>query len=126
VSKSRLHSGTGQSEQVGVEPGNGLVERLLLGPLLLLDRQVAAHREAVGDAREQVDLVGLAGLLQDLLGLVALLDGEDGVRLGGGDGERAGDGGQLVLVDEGGVGDVADADAVLVVADDVLVFVSAR
>ena len=111
---------------MGVEPGNGLVEGLLLGPLLHLDRQVAAHREAVGDAREQVDLVGQTGLLQDLLGLVALVDREDGVRLGGGDGERAGDGGQLVLVDERGVGEVADADAVLVVADDVLAIALAR
>lgn len=72
------------------------------------------------DARVQVDLVGQAGLLEDLLGLVALLVGEDLVRLGGGDGQRAGDGGQLFLVDEGGVRDVADVDAILVVANNVL------
>lgn len=72
------------------------------------------------DAAVEVDLVGLAGLLQDLLGLVALVGGEDLVRLGGGDGQGPGDGGQLLLLDEGRVGQVADLDAVLVVADDVL------
>jgi hypothetical protein len=51
---------------------------------------------------------------------VAHLGGEDDVRLGGGDGQRAGDGRELVLADEGRMGDVADVDAVLVVANDVL------
>lgn len=69
---------------------------------------------------EQVNLIRLPDLLQDLLGLVALLGWEDGVRLRGGDGQWAGDGSQLVLIDKGGVSDVADLDAVLVVADDVL------
>lgn len=114
----------GQSQQVLVEPGDGLVEGLLLGPLLDAVGQVAADGEAMRDAREEVDLVGLAGLAEDLLGAVALVGGEDLVRLGGGDGERAGDGGQLVLLDEGRVGDEADVDAVLVVADDVLLQVS--
>lgn len=72
------------------------------------------------DTTVEVDLVGLAGLEEDLLGLVALLGGEDGVGLGGGDGQGPGNGSQLVLVDERGVGDVADLDAVLVVADNVL------
>lgn len=69
---------------------------------------------------EQVDLVRLPDLPQDLLGLVTLLGREDLVRLGGGDGKRAGDGSQLVIVDKGGVSEVADLDAVLVVADNVL------
>lgn len=80
----------------------------------------------MGDARVEVDLVVLAGLLQDLLGLVALLGREDVVRLGGGDGERARDGGQLVLLNEGRVGDEADADAILVVADNVLAVLALR
>lgn len=128
----------GKSQQILVKPGNGLVEGLLLGPLLDLDRGVTANGETVLCAdfsdqvlfsgrdstyrytAEQVDLVGLSDLPQDLLGLVTLLGWEDLVRLGGGDGKRAGDGSQLVLVDKGGVGDIADLDAVLVVADDVL------
>lgn len=119
IPRSRVGLGTASQQEV-VEPLDGLVEGLLLGELLGLLGQVAAHAEAVDDVAVQVDLVGLAGLLQDLLGLVALLGGEDLVGLGGGDGQRTRDGGQLVLVDEGGVGEVADLDAVLVVAGDVL------
>ncbi len=103
-----------------VEPGNGLVEGLLLGPLLYADGHVAADAEAMGDARVQVDLVRVARLDEDALGLVALLRREDGVGLGGGDGQRAGDGGQLFLLDERWVGKVADRDAVLVVSRNIL------
>lgn len=72
------------------------------------------------DARKQVDLVGLATLLEDLLAAVALLAGEDGVGLGGGDGQRALETAQLVLLDKGGMGHITDADAVLKMACDVL------
>lgn len=74
------------------------------------------------DAAVQVDLVGLACLDENLLALVALVGREDGVGLGGGDGQRALDGGELLLGDEGRVGEEAGGDAALVVADDVLVF----
>ncbi len=107
-------------QKVFVEPRHGLQEGLLLGKPLGLDGGVAADGKAVLDLRVEVDLVGLADLLEDLLGAVALLGGEDGVGLGGRDGQWARDGLELVLVDERGVGDVADVDAVLVVADDVL------
>jgi len=83
-----------------VEPSDGLEEGLLLGELGDLLAEVAPDGETVLDAREQVDLVGLAGGLEDLLRLVALLDGEDGVGLGSGDRERTGDGSKLVLFDE--------------------------
>lgn len=69
---------------------------------------------------EQVNLVRLPDLAQDLLGLLAQLSREDGVRLRRGDGQWAGDGSQLVVIDKGGMSDVADLDAVLVVADNVL------
>lgn len=72
------------------------------------------------DTAVEVDLVGLARLLEDLLRLVAFLGGEDGVGLSSGDGEGSSNGRQLVLVHEGRVSDVTDLDAVLVVADDVL------
>lgn len=72
------------------------------------------------DAAVQVDLVGLADLGEDLLGLVALLGGEDLVGLSGGNGQGARNSGELVLLDERGVGNVADLDAILVVADDIL------
>lgn len=74
------------SDEVGIEPLHSLLEGLLLGPLLRLHRQIAADSEAVRGVRVQVDLVWLADLGQDLLGLVALLGREDGVCLGGGDG----------------------------------------
>ena len=108
------------SYQVLVEPGHSLEEGLLLGEGLVPLGQVAADGKAVLDTRVQGDLVGQAGLLEDLLRLVALLGGEDGVGLGGGYGQGAGDSGELVLVDEGGVGKVADVNAVLEVTSDVL------
>jgi hypothetical protein len=60
--------------------------------------------------REQVDLVGVATLGQDNLGLVALLGGEDLVHLGSRDGEGALEACELLLVDERRVGEVADRD----------------
>jgi hypothetical protein len=107
------------TNQPGVEPRNCLVESLLLGVSLDLLARVTADREAVGDAAVQVDLVRVAALGQDLLGLVALLGGEDLVRLGGSDGERALETGELLLVNERGVGEVADGDG-RVVASHVL------
>lgn len=74
----------------------------------------------MNNARKQVDLVGLAPLLEDLLGPVALLGGEDAVGLGGRDGERALEATELVLLDERRVGDIADLDAVLEVPANVL------
>lgn len=103
-----------------VEPRHRLLERLLLGELLALDLHVAADREAVARAGVEVDLVRHVYAGQDLLRPVALVGGEDLVRLGGGDGQGARDGGELVLVDEGGVCDETSLDAALVVADDVL------
>lgn len=97
------------------EPSHSLEKGLLLGKLFNLDAGVAADSEAVRNARVQVDLEGLARLDEDLLGLVALLGREDGVSLGCRDGQRAGDGGELVLLDVGGMGDEAGVDAALVV-----------
>jgi len=51
---------------------------------------------------------------------VALLWGEDAIGLGGGDGEGPCNRGELFLLDEAGVGDVADLDAGLIVAEDEL------
>lgn len=103
-----------------VEPGDGLVEGLLLGVLLHLAAQVATDSKAVLNTRVEVNLVRLASLLQNLLGLVALLGREDAIGLGGGDGEGSGDGGELLLVNEARMGNEANLDAVLVVADNVL------
>lgn len=71
-------------------------------------------------AAVQVNLVGLARLLEDFFRLVAQLGGEDLVGLGSGDGPGAGDGGEFLLVDEGRVGDETDLDAVFVVAGNIL------
>lgn len=106
-----------------VKPVNGLQEGLLLGKLLHLDGRITANGEPMLDLREEVDLVWLASLLEDHLGPVALLGGEDAVGLGGRNGQRARDGCELLLVDKGRVGDVTGGDTVLVVPDDVLVHV---
>lgn len=73
------------------------------------------------NTRVKVNLVRQFRVLEDFLGLVALLGREDLVSLGGGDGEGTGDGGEFRFFDEGGVGDVADVDAFALghVADDV-------
>ena len=63
--------------QVLVEPANSLGESLLLGELVVLVAEVGTDSEAVGDAAVQVDLPVLAGLGEDILGLVAQLGGED-------------------------------------------------
>lgn len=102
---------TMQSSQMLIEPSDRLQERLLLREPLDLLARIAAHAEAVTDAAVQVDLVRLLRREQDLLGPVALLRWEDLVCFRGGDGERAGDGGQLGFLDEGGVRDVPDVDA---------------
>lgn len=62
----------------------------------------------------------MSTFLKDLLRLVALLCGEDLVCLGGGDGKGPSDGGELLLLDERGMGQVADLDAVFVMADNIL------
>lgn len=70
----------------------------------------------------QVDLVGETGLLEDNLGFVTLLGGEDCVGLGGGDAEGTANGLEFVGFDEGWVSGVADVDFVLFgveMADDV-------
>lgn len=103
-----------------VKPVDCLQESLLLGKLCLLVGGITAHSEAVLNARVKIDLVRKAALLEDLLRLVALLGGEDGIRLGGRDRQGAGDALELVLVDKRRVGEVADLDAVLVVACNVL------
>lgn len=62
-----------------VEPGHGLQESLLLGELVLRLAQVCADGESVDNAAEKVDLIRLAGLDQDVLGLVTELTGENAV-----------------------------------------------
>lgn len=103
-----------------VKPSHSLEKGLLLGKLLNLDAGVAADSEAVRNARVQVDLEGLAGLDEDLLRLVALLSRENGVSLGCGNGQRAGQGSEFILLDVGGVSDEAGLDAALVVTNNVL------
>lgn len=83
-----------------VKPLDGLVEGLLLGKLLVLLGNIATDGETMHDARVQVDLVGLANFLEDLLAAVALLAGEDGIGLGGGDGQRSLKAAELVLVNK--------------------------
>ena len=109
-----------QSEKILVKPSHSLQKGLLLGKSLHPDGRVATHGESVLDLREQVDLVGMAGLLEDVFGPVALLVREDGVGLSGRDGQWARDGGKLILVNERRVGDIANVDAIFVMADDVL------
>jgi hypothetical protein len=64
---------------------HSLQESLLLREFLMLNARITANREAMYNTTVKVDLVWLLRLNQDSLGLVALLGGEDLVRLGGGD-----------------------------------------
>jgi len=93
-----------------LEPLHGLQKSILLGiqadPVLW----ISADREAVLDTAVQVDLVWQAEVLEDLLGLVALLGREDGIGLGGGDGQWAFHVAQLVALDERRVRRVSGVD----------------
>jgi len=93
-----------------LEPLHGLQKGILLGiqadPVLW----ISADREAVLDTAVQVDLVWQAEVLEDLLGLVALLGREDGIGLGGGDGQWAFHVAQLVALDERRVRRVSGVD----------------
>lgn len=60
-----------------VEPVHSLAERLLLGELVVLVAQIRTNSEAVGDTAVQGDLPVLAGLDEDVLGLVAEFRCED-------------------------------------------------
>ena len=103
-----------------VKPSNCLVESLLLGKLLNLVRQIAAHSEAMLYARVKEDLPGLLSRLKYLLGLVAPLIGKDMVDLGRCDGQRPAQHSELVLAHEAGMGYVADLDPICVMAHKVL------
>lgn len=107
-------------EKVLIKPLHGLEESLLLGKLLPLVAQISAHSKSMLHVREQVDLEGQASANQNLFRLVTLFSGEDAVGLSSSNGEGAGDGLELFILDERGVSDVTDVDASLVVADNVL------
>lgn len=94
-----------------IKPVHRLQKRLLLGEPLAPVGHVRAARESMLDVAVQVHLVRHSRLLQDALAGVALVGGEDGVGLGGGDGQRARDGAQLGFVDEGRVRRVAGVGA---------------
>jgi len=81
--QSRKKEGCENSLQVLLEPLQRLQEGVLLGVLLDGELGVASHGEPVRDAAVQIDLVGIAEVLQDILGLDALLLREDRVRFWG-------------------------------------------
>lgn len=56
---------------------------MLLGELDVLVAEVGTNREAMRDTAEKVDLPGLAGLDESVLGLMAELSGENLVDLCG-------------------------------------------
>jgi len=86
-----------QSQQVVVKPLDCLEECLLLGELDHPVVDITADGKSVLNTRVEIDLVGLAGLLEDPLGLVTILSREDSVSLGRGDRERARNACQLLL-----------------------------
>lgn len=63
--------------QVLVEPHNSLAEGLLLGELEVRVAQIGTDGETVSDTAVEVDLPGLAGLDEGVLGLVTELGSED-------------------------------------------------
>ena len=104
-----------------MEPCYSLKECLFLGESFHLDIGPSADSEAVGDAREQGDLVGVTSLLQNLLRPVTLLGGEDGIGFRGRNRERTCDGREFLFFNKGWVGNIANIDSVLVVTNKVLV-----
>lgn len=103
-----------------VEPGNGLAESLLLGVLVDLVGEIAAHGEPMGNTAVEIDLIRVTSFLQNHLGPVTLLGWENAVRLGRGNGERLLELCQLLFLDERRMRHEADVDAALAVADNVL------
>lgn len=106
--------------KVLIKPLNSLKESLLLGKSLSVITEITAHSKAVLNVRVKVDLERLASLDENLLGAVSLLGGENAVGLRRCDGQGSLDGSEFIFLYERGVGDVADLDALLVVANNVL------
>jgi hypothetical protein len=88
---------------------------LLLCKFFKLLGRVATDAETVRHTREEIDLVWLSRALENLLRLVTLLGWEDRIGFGGGNGQRARNSLEFFVLDGGGMGDVADLDAALVV-----------
>lgn len=112
------------SKQMRIIPSKRLQKCLVLGKLFYLDVHVTADGKAVDDARVQVNLVWLLGLEQNLLGLVTLVSREDAVRFSSSNGQRTRNGCKLIFFDKAGVSNVANVDAVFVVANNILPSVS--
>jgi hypothetical protein len=103
-----------------IEPLNSLKESLLLGKSLSIILKITAHSKSVLNVRVKVDLERFASLDKNLLGAVSLLGGENAVGLRRCDGQGSFNGSEFIFLDERGVSDIADLDALLVVANNVL------
>jgi hypothetical protein len=68
-----------------IKPLHSLQERGFLSIHFALITHIAPDGKAMLDAGIQVDLVGKPEVLEEILGVVALVAGEDGVGFGGGD-----------------------------------------
>lgn len=62
-----------------LKPSNSLLERILHGVKILLHAHIGSERKAMVDASVDVDLEWDLQVNQDLLGIVAVLLGEDAV-----------------------------------------------
>jgi hypothetical protein len=62
-----------------LKPGNSLLERIFHGVQVLLHAHIGPERKAMVDASIDVDLEWNLQINQDLLGVVAVLLGEDAV-----------------------------------------------
>jgi len=109
-----------KSQQVLVKPVNGLQEGLFLGVFGHFVGDITPNCEPMLNPRIQVDLVRVAGLFEDNLRLVSLLGGEDDICLGRRDSKGACNAGQLFLFDKRGMRKIANLNAVLVVASNIL------
>ena len=68
---------------------NSLQERIFLSVPRHFVVQVCTNGETVLHTTVQIELIRLAGLLEDLLGLMSLLRREDGVGFSSADGQRS-------------------------------------
>ena len=106
-----------------VKPLNSLQESRLFRILLALVVGITTDSKAVLNTSIEVHLIRVAQLLQDILGVMALVVGEDGIRLRCSNGQRAFEVLELVILNERWVGRVAGIDLSLIgskMADNIL------
>lgn len=103
-----------------LEPCHCLIKGLIFGKQLFSVAHIPLNGEAVVYPGEQVDLPVVVGLEQDSFALMAFLHSEDIIMFGGSNRQWANNISEFLILHEGGMGDEPAANAILVMADDIL------